>query len=399
MPNRSAGTSCSPCARRTFGSGAIQNLTRRLLELSLFAKVLIANSLIVALGAVAGTYLTTEHVRGSPEHTHYEMMVLFGSAGLVLSVAINALVLRAAFAPLTQLERTARRVSGGKLDARVRLGAIRDPETATLAESFNHMLDTIQADARRLEEYSVRLHELSDQVLLAQEDERRRLARELHDQTGQELSTLLLGLKLFRDAAARPNPDLPALRTQAAELGELARSTLDGVRTLALELRPRMLDDLGLATALRAYVDEWSARARVPVEFTTTLEGTKLPSNTEIAVYRLVQEALVNVAKHADASHVTVRIERRDGELTAEVRDDGRGMELPHLPHQSSQEPRGNGAPRLDERSAGGGLSAGLGLFGAQERVALVGGQFTLESAPGQGTTVRAVIPLTGRGE
>ena len=368
----------------------IQHVASRLLGLSLFAKVLIANSLVVALGAVAGTYLTTEHVRASPDHAHYEMMALFGGAGLALSVALNAVVLRAAFSPLAQLERTARRVTGGELAARVRLGAIRDPETATLAESFNLMLDTIQADARRLEEYSVRLQELSDQVLLAQEDERRRLARELHDQTGQELSTLLLGLKLFRDAAARPQPDLPALRTQATELAELARSTLDGVRTLALELRPRMLDDLGLATALRAYVDEWSARARVPVNFSADLGEAKIPSNTEIAVYRLVQEALVNVAKHADASQVSVKLERRDDALVAEVRDDGRGMELP---------PRATGSNgRLDERHGGGGLSAGLGLFGAQERVALVGGRFALESAPGQGTTVRAVIPLRGHG-
>src|SRR5687767_11180417 len=100
-----------------------QRLTRRLLGLSLFAKVLIANSLVVALGAIAGTYLTIQHVRSSPEHTHYEIMLLFGGAGLGLSVAINALVLRAAFSPLAQLERTARRVTRGDLDARVRLGA------------------------------------------------------------------------------------------------------------------------------------------------------------------------------------------------------------------------------------------------------------------------------------
>jgi two-component system, NarL family, sensor histidine kinase UhpB len=371
--------------------GVAQRLTQRLLGLSLFAKVLIANSLVVALGAVAGTYLTTQHVRAAPDHTHYEMMALFGGSGLALSVAINAVVLRAAFAPLKQLERTARRVTSGELDARARLGVIRDPDTATLAESFNLMLDTIQADARRLEEYSIRLRELSDQVLLAQEDERRRLARELHDQTGQELSTLLLGLKLFRDAAARPTPDLPALRTQATELAELARSTLDGVRTLALELRPRMLDDLGLATALRAYAEEWSARARVPVDFTADLGDMKLPSNTEIAVYRLVQEALVNVAKHADASRVNVRVERRNGELLAEVRDNGRGMTLPEKGTPAS------GRARIEDRHGEGGLSAGLGLFGAQERIALVGGRFALESAPGEGTTVRAVIPLTSR--
>ena len=388
-------------APRAAGRGAtrvipVAELGRRLLGLSLFAKVLIANSMVVALGAVAGTYLTTEHVRASPNHAHVEMMALFGAAGLALSVAINALVLRAAFSPLAQLERTARRVEGGEAEARVRLGAIRDPETATLAESFNEMLDTMQADSRRLEEYSARLQELSDQVLMAQEEERRRLARELHDQTGQELSSLLLGLKLFRDAAARRTPDLPALWAQASELAELARTTLDGVRTLALELRPRMLDDLGLATALRAYVEEWSGRARVPVELNAQLEGVRLPSNTEIAVYRLVQEALVNVAKHADAKQVHVRLAEEDGALVVEVADDGRGMELRAGTHRElgrAGSAAQAGDAKWEERRSG--LSAGLGLFGAQERVSLVGGRFSLESAPGKGTRVRAVIPLT----
>jgi two-component system sensor histidine kinase UhpB len=357
----------------------VSGLIGRLLRLPLFTKVLIANSVIVALGAVVGTYLTTEHVRRSPQHTHYEMMALFSTTGLALSVAVNAVVLRAAFLPLTRLERTARRVGGGEMDARVRLGVVRDPDTEALANSFNHMLDTIQTNTRRLEEYSERLQEMSDQVLMAQEDERRRIARELHDQTGQELSTLLLSLRLFRDASARPNPDLPALRAQAAELAELARSTLDGVRTLALELRPRMLDDLGLATALRAYVEEWSRRANVRATYTASIEGTPLPSTTEIAVYRMVQEALTNVAKHADAASVWVTLELRDGALLAEVRDDGRGIAT-------------NGAARPGALQ--GGLSAGLGLFGAQERIALVGGRLTVESTPGGGTTVRAAIPL-----
>jgi two-component system sensor histidine kinase UhpB len=372
---------------------ALQRLRTRLLRLPLFAKILIANSAVVALGAVVGTYLTTEHVRASPQHTHYEMMALFGATGLALSIALNALVLRAAFRPLTQLERTARRVPSGHSEPRVQLADDRDPDTETLATSFNHMLDTIQANTRRLEEYSVRLQDLSDQVLMAQEDERRRLARELHDQTGQELSTLLLSLRLFRDAAARPKPDLPALRAQAAELAELARSTLDGVRTLALELRPRMLDDLGLATALRAYVDEWSARAGVEVAFQADLEGTPLPSTTEIAVYRMVQEALVNIAKHAGATHVDVTLEVRDGTLDVTVRDNGRGMDLPTGSPVGMNGTSHAASSRLDEMS--GGLSAGLGLFGAQERISLVGGRFFLESYPNAGTTVRGVIPLS----
>ena len=151
-----------------------------------------------------------------------------------------------------------------------------------------------------------------------------------------------------------------------------------------------MLDDLGLATAVRAYVEEWSGRARVPVEVSAELEGVRLPSNTEIAIYRMVQEALVNVAKHADAKHVQVRLAEEDGNLVAEVRDDGRGMALPDRDAHRRQR---NGVARGDVAN-GGGLSAGVGLFGAQERIALVGGQFGIDSAPGHGTVVRAVIPL-----
>jgi signal transduction histidine kinase len=138
-----------------------------------------------------------------------------------------------------------------------------------------------------------------------------------------------------------------------------------------------------LGTALRAYIGEWSERTGLPVAYSAHLDGAlPLPATTELAVYRLVQEALANIAKHASATDVRVSLEVRDSALEVEVRDNGRGM--------SVDRDRGASEPL-------GGLSAGLGLFGAQERIGLVGGQLTLESAPGQGTTVRAVIPLASR--
>lgn len=402
-------------SKRT-NDGVIRPLVRRALRLSLFAKILAANSAIVTLGAVAGTYLTTQHVRVSPHETHVEMMVLFGSVGLALSVAINAVILRAAFRPLAQLEHTARRVTRGDVDARVSLGTVSDPGTEQLAATFNTMLDTLRDHAHRLERYSARLQELSDQVLIAQEEERRRLARELHDETGQELSTLLLGLRLLRDAAGRPDPDVAGLRAQAADLTALARTTLDGVRRLALELRPRMLDDLGLAMALRAYVEEWSARAGVPVTYVAALDDAPpLPATVEIAVYRMVQEGLVNVAKHAGATAVRVSLAVASGALVAEVQDNGRGLPAENggAPAATAQrvngsEPAAGDGPSPRDAAGGkssrtaapahsGGLSTGIGLFGTRERIGLAGGTFTVESRPGEGTTLRAVIPLTHR--
>ena len=392
-------------------TGRWHHVGRRLLRLPLLTKILVANVAIVTLGATAGTYLTTLHVKQSPHGTHYEMMALFAAGGLLLSLLVNWMVLRTALRPLARLERTARRVTAGDLDARVALGPIADPDTDQLARAFNTMLDALQERTREVEAYAARLQEVSDQVLLAQEEERHRVARELHDDTGQALSTLLLHLRLLRDALARPDTDLKALIEQTETLSALVRETLDGVRRLALELRPRMLDDMGLSAALRAYAEEWSARTGIALEWRAALPPElPVPRTAELAVYRLVQEALANVAKHAQASRARVTLEVRDECLVVEVQDNGRGLPAPlgAVAAPVAEDVAGGRAAGHRERAAYGrgtagrasgvvaaGLGAGLGLFSMQERIALAGGRFELESAPGRGTTVRATIPLS----
>ena len=229
------------------------------------------------------------------------------------------------------------------------------------------------------------------------------------------LSSLLLQLRLFRDAAAKPGADPAALAQQAAGLSDLAREVLDGVRRMALDLRPRMLEDLGLAAALRAYAEEWSARTGVALSLHAALPpgppGRALPASAEIALYRLVQEALANVAHHAAASHVDVTLEEQDDTIVVEVRDDGRGFALDRISGAATGQAVRNGAatppsaptPRADQTAGAtgaagpdlftSGLGAGLGLFSMQERIALAGGTFRIESTPGQGTTVRATLP------
>lgn len=386
-------------------------LGHRLLRLSLFAKILIANCAIVALGATAGTYVTAVYVRraaGVPAGAatgpnEYAIMAAFAAIGLTLSLVVNALVLRTALAPLVRLERTAQRVQSGDLQARAHLGAIGDPYTDRLAETFNAMLDSLSARTRQIEASSARLQELSDQVLLAQEEERRRIARELHDDVGQVLSTLLLHLRLFRDAAAQPQAESTALATQAAQAAELAREVLDGIRRLALELRPRMLDDLGLVPALRAYVEEWTARWHIPVTFEPDLPADYPLSNaTRIAVYRMVQEALTNVARHAAATRASVSLAVEDDSLVVQVKDNGRGFSLegdgPAAVRRDGSArdvpvETGDPAAATDESAEAEGLRAGLGLFGMQERIALAGGTLDVVSAPGHGTTIRATLP------
>ena len=198
-----------------------------------------------------------------------------------------------------------------------------------------------------------------------QELERKRLARELHDETGQALTSILLGLKALEQTI-----DSDEGRAGVASLRELVVSTLQNVRRLAVELRPSALDDFGLTPALERLVDTYRQRASVPVHLEIQLGDERLPSEVETTLYRMVQEALTNVAKHADASGVSILLTRRPSSVVLVVEDDGGGFDL------------------------GGIRDGGLGLSGMQERVALIGGRLRVESAPGKGTTLAAEVPL-----
>ena len=210
------------------------------------------------------------------------------------------------------------------------------------------------------------------QRLEAQEEERSRIARELHDQMGQYLSTLMLRLKTLRPLAAGQEQARDNLR----KLEELTGTLVDEVHHLAWELRPAALDDLGLHTALQNYTERWSGRSGVAADFHCGgLERERLPPEVETTIYRVVQEALNNVLKHAGARRVSVVVERRRDHVLVIVEDDGRGFEV-------------------EEVSFAPGSGRGLGLLGMRERVALVGGALNLDSSPGAGTTARARIPV-----
>jgi signal transduction histidine kinase len=199
-------------------------------------------------------------------------------------------------------------------------------------------------------------------IIEGQEMERRRLARELHDETGQALTSVLLGLKAVETAA-----DVP---TALADLRELVVSTLQEVRRLAVELRPKALDDFGLVPAVERLVETFNASSGMSVALESNLGEERLPSEVETTLYRVVQEALTNISKHAAASEVSVVLVRRDAAVTALIEDDGRGF---------------SGA---DE------LRGGIGLAGMRERLALLDGRLTIESGRGQGSTLVAEVPL-----
>jgi signal transduction histidine kinase len=202
-------------------------------------------------------------------------------------------------------------------------------------------------------------------VVDAQEQERARLARELHDETGQALTSILLGLKALDDSVETPEG-----RARVAELRELVVSTLRDVRGLAVELRPAALDDFGLVPALERLADTFRERAGVEVAIEAELGEARLDPSLETTLYRVVQEALTNVLKHADAEHVSISLVRKDGSISAVVEDDGCGF-----------------TPDAPRREA-------LGLVGMRERAGLLGGKMTIESAPGVGTTLVVEVPV-----
>ncbi len=340
-----------------------------ILRLSVFYKVLLANSLIVLVGAVAGTAITLRAANGRTLSVmNLPLAAAFALVGLAVTLALNALVLRVALAPLARLQDVARRVQRGDLSVRAHLSPLADAEVARLAATLNAILD----DAQRYEE---QMRGLSARVIHAQEEERQRIARELHDDTGQVLTLLLIRLKLLE-----AQPGAETLHEQIAELRGLIAGAIDQVRQLALNLRPPSLDQLGLVPSLRQLVATYSANTGIPVRLEVPREPVRLSPERTIAVYRVAQEALTNAAKHAAARCVTMDVRLRAGRLEIVVRDDGRGFDITR-------------AARRDG-SAGGG--PGVGLFGMEERARLAGGTLRLSSAPGRGTEVSLNVPLDG---
>jgi signal transduction histidine kinase len=238
--------------------------------------------------------------------------------------------------------------------------------TPSFSDDDLRLAETLAARAAVAVDLSERVsRDAVRRVVEAQELERARLARELHDETGQALTSILLGLKPLEESAANDED-----RSAVASLRELVVSTLQDVRRLAVELRPSALDDFGLASAVERLADSFREHSGLRVDLEAQLGAERLPREVETALYRIIQEALTNIVKHAEASRVSIVLTHRDGVAVVVVEDDGSGFD--------ASSTRGDG----------------LGLVGMRERVALLGGRLRMESAAGSGTTVRAEVPL-----
>ena len=243
----------------------------------------------------------------------------------------------------------------------------REAVQAALTRSERHYNELLEKSGHMQEH----LRRLSHELLSSQEEERRKISRELHDEIGQILTAINVKLATLKKEAAINTTGLTRKISSTQRLVERSMGT---VHRFARELRPPLLDDLGLIPALHSYLRSFTKRTHIPVHFTAFAEVERLGGDKRTALYRVAQEALTNVEKHAKASLVTLTLRRLAGAIRMEIHDDGRSFRVERV---------------LRDKRTG-----RLGLIGMRERVDMAGGSFTVVSAPGQGTTIRAQIPF-----
>ena len=285
--------------------------------------------------------------------------LLVSLTGILVAVFLTWILTR----PIISLAHATQAVAKGDFSPRVPRWA--NDEIGDLAEAFNQMTEQLARTDELRREREILRRQLLEKVIATQEDERRRIARELHDSTSQNLTSLLVGLRMMETHCSRC-----AAQSKATDLRQVAAKTLDEVHDLSMRLRPRVLDDLGLAAALERLVSEWQARYKIPVDVALQLDD-RLPGEVETAIYRIVQETLTNIARHANAHSASILAERRGDVVLTIVEDDGNGFDV---------------ATNHGERH--------LGLLGMRERAELLNGKLTIESSPEHGTSVFIEIPL-----
>jgi two-component system sensor histidine kinase UhpB len=340
----------APHPRSSSGSYAVGVVNRRR-HAPLFRQVAAINGIVLVVACVLTAVVLAPGDLGSvaPE----EAAILVGALGAI--AVLNLLVLRRAFAPLERLAALSRRVDPTRPGQRVPTTGPAS-EATELAHAFNDMLERLE-DERR---------ESSRRVLEGQEAERLRVAQELHDEIGQNLTAALLQLARVRKRAG------PELQEEVGAATETVRSNLDDLRRIAQRLRPQALDELGLTSALSQFSARLSAQAGLPIEAHLDSHLPALTREEELVIYRVAQEALTNVVRHAGATRSELALERGPDRLTLRVADDGHGIDS-------------NG-------------HASGGIRGMHERAALIHADLSVVRRDGGGTEVVLHVPLSPDG-
>ena len=318
---------------------------------NLLTQVLVVNLLVIVAAVVAATLAANPNLNLGEDP---QAGIILGFA-VAITILVNVMMLQRRFRPLERVVDEMERVDLSRPGANLRVGDGRGApeEVERLQAAFRRMLERLEAERRRA----------SHVALQAQEEERARVARDLHDEVNQSLTGLLLRLEAARERAPME------LAHELAETKALANQAMQELLTLARTLRPTALDDLGLKAALSALVDELGRKSGIETSFEGTGALTDVPMDVQLVAYRVAQEALSNAAQHSEAQQIAVRLDR-DGEgIQLSVSDDGRGFTFDQA-------------------------ARGLGLGGMRERALLVGGDLGVESRPEIGTRVRLLVPI-----
>ena len=314
---------------------------------SLSGQVVAANLLLVVAALFAASAASSLDLKFNDQRLAFALLAMT----VILALLLNILMLQRRFSPLDQLIREIESIDPSEPGS---FTAPEEPveEVGRLAHAFAKLLERIEAERRRAGRLQLR----------AQEEERKRVARDLHDEVNQALTAILLRLEALTHVAP------PRLKAELAETKGLANQAMEELLQLARQLRPAALDDHGFVPTIEEQLRRF--KAQYGIETTLSIEGAldDLGSDQQLVLYRVTQEALNNIVRHAEAQQVTVDIARTDGSVQLSVADDGKGF-----------------IPGEDE--------AGLGLEGMAERARLVNGEFEVDAAPGRGTTLKLRVP------
>lgn len=344
-------------------------------DLPIFYKILIGNLFVGAVAAIL--LLKSQNGQWFLKNGTPSAILVFGGI-LILAVGINYILLRIALSPISSLRDTVEDVLSGNFHARATLPLFGDPGVNLLTLAFNKMLDKIEVYTHTIEKERANSSKIAGLILSSQEDERKRIAKELHDDTSQVLTTLMMGLETVHKNIPKNGSSITEqcvkCRNRVERLMHIADQTIAEVHRLAFNLRPAILDDIGLVQAVQWLLREHLEKGGLQVELSVNGLEKRLRPELEVGIFRIIQEAVINILKYAQATKVNVLIAADAGELNVTVEDNGVGFS----PDEVSKQEK-------DKR---------LGLLGMQERAYLLSGRLEVKSAPGAGVRVFAVFPM-----
>jgi two-component system sensor histidine kinase UhpB len=345
-------------------TGYLERTRQRFAQLSIHMQIVIGNAIIIVIGAIGGTLITRQLTDMAAD---VWLIFLFAIVGTALVIIINGWIIKAALRPLRELSQVAEELGSNRGDVESLLLRGSDPDIRQLASGLNSLIV-------QLDEHNQQLKALSKRAINAQEEERKRIARSLHDDTGQALTSLIISLERIANKIPLEEAEL---RASLESTRALAKQTLSELRQIIYGLRPTMLDDLGLVPAIRWYARSNLEEAGIRVTVTSLDDIDPISPELKIALYRIAQEAINNVIKHSHAKSATVSLYQSKDQVHLCIEDDGHGFDVKNTSIQALQHQK-------------------WGLLGIEERADLLGGAVIVDSHPEQGTKLEIIMPQNG---